>query len=300
MTQIRKFPYLTPSSERMLVGDWLHIKDGISEPLEALFPAWEPVVSINAYVPVRIDISGILTDCNLDTDAQLRLGAVWNSSGTMLRGRGAMINLDLKGTELEINVGVNVEGIKLAKSIELCVLLILASPGSRAKSFAPRIPGSILLKSKLYEVLLEGQGPRFPIEVLDFAHSSYPNDAAWVLHWDPNNLHQTVLGDVRLYLNAKHEHVVHAVSENKPEYFDLQEAVRFDVARSLIYGALNNKEFLEAPEQYEAGTIGSAVRDLLQFYFPDTPISQIQANSEQPQSFEPKLQEKLRAFWSED
>jgi len=80
----------------------------------------------------------------------------------------------------------------------------------------------------------------------------------------------------------------------------LREAIRFDVARTLIYGALSNEEFLENPSRFEEGSIGSAVQNMLSLYFPDMPVMEIQLNSEQPQMFEPKLQAILRAFWLEN
>jgi len=302
MTRIRKPPYLTPSPERFAVGDWILISDESSMPLTDLFPTWEPAVSIKTCVPIKVDILGILEDCNLGIDARLRLGAIWHSSGTMLRGRGNLIDLNLNDSGKELKLGINVEGINLSKSIDLSLQLILAVPSSQQKPFTPKLPGSILWQSKPHHVLLEGEGTRFPIEVMDFsqAYSPYPNDAAWVLHWDPHDLHQTILGNVRLYINKKHERVVQAVSNNKPEDFDLREAIRFDVARSLIYGALDNDEFMENPDEFEDGSIGSAVRNMLNLYFPDMPILDIQLDSKQRQTFEPKLQAKLRAFWEEN
>lgn len=302
MTRIRKPPYLTPSSERFTVGDWVLITDESSEPLTDLFPIWEPAVSIRAFVPIKADILGILEDCNLGLDAHLRLGAVWSSSGTVLRGRGDLIDLNLSDGVEEMKLGVQVEGIKLAKSIDVSLQLILTVPSSQSKPFAPKIPGSILWQSEPRRVLLEGEGARFPVEVMDFSqsYSPYPDDAAWVLHWDPSDLHQTILGDVRLYFNTKHERVIRAVSNNKPEDFDLREAIRFDVARSLIYGALDNDEFVENPDGFEDGSVGSAVRNMLHLYFPNMTIPKIQLDSVQQQTFEPKLQAKLRAFWLED
>lgn len=282
------------------MGDWVRISDDRSEVLGNLFPIWEPAVSINTFVPIKVDVLGIFEDCNLEPDARLQLGAVWSSSGTMLRGRGDLIDLNSADNGKELRLGVKVDGTKLAKSLDLSLQLILAAPNDHPRPFAPKLPGSILWQSDFHHVILEGEGARFPVEVIGFSYSMYPDDAAWVLHWDPHNLHQTILGDVRLYFNAKHERVIQAVSNNKLEDFDLREAIRFDVARTLIYGALSNEEFLENPDGFENGSVGSAIRNMLYLYFPGLSISDIQSNSEQEQTFEPKLQAKLRAFWRKD
>lgn len=302
MTKIIRTPYLTPTSDRLQLGDWYFNQHDNWQPLTALLPDWDPAVPVTASISVAVDVQGVLEDCNLGQDAVIRVGALWNSSGTVLRGAGTYFDLDSTEEPQKKYLQVYIDGTYLAKSLEFLVQLILVSAGGFHKSFAPRIPGSILFSSNPFNVLLEGEGDRFPVEVIDFSskHSSYPSDAGWVLHWDSTDLHQTVLGDMRLYLNSNHEHVIEACSGGSSENRDLREAIRFDVARTLIYGALNNDEFVEKPDLYEPGSVGAAVRAMLRLYFPEISFSQLQNNSRQQQSFDPKLQATLRAFWPEE
>jgi hypothetical protein len=253
---------------------------------------------IQVVVPVKLDLLGILEDCRLTEDARLRLAALWESPGTMLRGRGDIIDLTQQHHCEQLYLRLDVDGTRLARSLDLTVCLVLLQSGQTVQAFAPKLLGSIL-GQKTQTVLLEGEGSRFPVEVIDFAPTHYPTDAGWALYWNPENLHQTVLGDTRLYINARHKRVRRAVSEDRPEDYGIREAVRFDVARTLILGSLDNEEFVEDPEGFAYGSVGAAVRNMLRLYFPDVSLTQLRDNSRHPQLFGTKLQDKLRAFWDE-
>lgn len=300
MTRIQSLPYLTPSPKRIILGDWQIVQNGSANLLDDLLPDWDPAVSIEASISVQMDLEGVLSDCNLGMDAGLRLAAVWHSPGTVLRGCGDRVDLNTAGASDDIALHVKVGGIYLSKAVELSIHLLLIEPGIRGKQFAPRLPGSILAQSKPHQVVLEGEGARFPVEVIDFSVTHFATEAGWVLHWDPDDLHQTVLGDMRLYINSLHPRVKRAVSENLDEDFDIRDTIRYDVARALAYGALNNQEFVANPNAFEDGSVGAAVRNMLQLYFPQFSFAELRDRTLQPQLFDPRLQEKLRIFWRED
>lgn len=298
MSVIQRLPYLTPPAEYIDIGEWYLLNDEDVDVLGELLPNWDPALNIRAAVEVKLDLEGIYQSCRLGQDAVLRLAAIWESPGTVLKGRGDSTDLQLYQSPEQMQLTMEVEGIKLAQKLNLIVNLILLHPGSNPQALAPRNIGSILAQ-KSQSVLLEGEGARFPTEVIDFKDTHYPSDAGWALYWDPDNLEQTISGEVRLFINARHERIVRAVSKNLPEDYGIRESVRFDLARTLIYGALANMEFVEAPDSFKPGTVGAAVRNMLRLYFPETPFSQLRTNSQQPQSFDPKLQDRLRAFWEE-
>jgi hypothetical protein len=300
MTRIQSLPYLTPAPGRMMLGNWQIVRNKIAAPLSELLPDWDPAVSIQATVSVQVDLDGILSDCNLASDASLRLAAAWYCPGTVLRGCGDRVDLNKANTSKNIELCTEVEGINLAKAAEFSVRLVLLHHGADVKKFAPKLPGSILAQSNPYRVIIEGEGPRFPIEVIDFSDTYFATNAGWVLRWDPQDLHQTVLGDIRLYINSQHERVKRAVSENLLEDFDIREAVRYDVARTLIYGALSRDEFVADPDAFEDGSIGAATRNMLRVYFPEFSFSELRDRIQRPESFDPRLQEKLRLFWREE
>lgn len=298
MSVIQRLPYLTPTYEHIEIGDWHLVNDEDVDVLGELLPNWDPALDIRATVEVKLNLEGIYQACRLKPDAVLRLAAVWESPGTVLKGRGAFTDVQVFHSPQQAQLTVEVEGIKLASKLNFTVNLILLYAGAEPEPLAPKMIGSILAQ-KTQSVLLEGEGARFPTEVIDFKDTHYPSEAGWALYWDPDNLEQTVSGEVRLFINSQHQRIVRAVSKQLPEDYGIREAMRFDLARTLIYGALGNSEFVEEPDNYKYGTIGASIRNMLRLYFPETSFSQLRANSLQPQSFDPKLQDRLRVFWEE-
>lgn len=298
MAQIRKLPYLVPSLESISLGVWQTYKDGNLCPLENTMPDWDPAVPVRAAINVQINGEKVFEECGFHPDAILSITAVWSSDGTMLRGIGSKKIITYDPIANDYDLGVDIDGLLLSKWVNLSVQLVLIAPSEIKKPFAAKYPGSILFKSAQFRVYLQGEGARFPIEVIDFGNTQYPNDAGWALFWDPYNLHQTVLGDLRLYINSRHERVRRAVSEDKPEDSDLREAIRFDIARLLIQGALSNDDFVENPDKYEPDSIGAVVRNMLQNYFPQLGLADLRDEMQHIQIFGPKLQDKLRLFQS--
>ncbi len=263
-------------------------------------PNWDPAVPLQASINVDINGKRILEDCGLTPDAEISIAAIWSCEGTMLRGVGSKIKISYETNVKEYDLRVEIEGLKLSKWVDLSVHLVLISPNIVKRPFAAKYTGSILFQSSPFRVYLQGEGARFPIEVIDFGNTQYPNDAGWAIFWDPFNLHQTALGDLRLYINSRHERVRNAASENRSEDYDLRESIRFDIARLLIQGALNNDDFVENPDQYEPDSIGAVIRNMLQNYFPQVSTPDLRDEIQHSLTFNTKLQDKLRLFQNKE
>jgi hypothetical protein len=300
MSLIKRLPYLCPSSENISIEDWQISKNGSIQPLEITMPSWDPAVSIKTFTRISINTEKVFLECGLKHDAKLLLAAVWSSAGTVLRGVGERIILTSKSETQKLTIAVDIEGVLLANWVELSINLVLIDVGSTNNPFAAKYPGSILFRSPIFRLYIQGEGARFPVEVIDFGNTQYPNDAAWALFWDPYNLHQTIYGDLRLYINSKHERVREAVSNDKPNNRDIQEAIRFDIARMLIEGALRNEEFINNPDTYSRDSVGFVIKNMIQNYFPNISLSNLREDFSNPQTFEPKLQDRLRIFHSKD
>jgi hypothetical protein len=283
-----------------IVGEWQVLRDGLVHPLEATMPGWDPAVPIKAFISVTINTEEVIKECGLSDDAVLSLVPVWKSDGTVLRGIGERILIMSKSGLQEFVTNIYIEGLILAAWVELSINLVLLDMGGTNKPFAAKYPGSILFQSDPFRVYLQGEGARFPIEVIDFGNTQYPNDAAWALFWDPFNLHQTAHGDLRLYINSRHDRVREAVSTDKSDNRDIQETIRFDVARMLIEGALRNEEFVNSPETYSPDSIGFVIKNMLRNYFPNMDFCNLRDECLNTQTFEPKLQEKFRVFHKKD
>jgi len=297
---IKRLPYKCPSSNNITIGKWHVSRNGSPQLLETTMPSWDPAVSIKAFISLTINSEEIIRECGFNKGGNLSLVAVWKSDGTVLRGIGQRIPLINKPGLQEYIINVDIEGLMLAAWVELSINLILVDPGPDNEPFTAKYPGSILFQSNPFRVYLQGEGARFPVEVIDFSNTQYPNEAAWALFWDPYNLHQTAYGDLRLYINSRHDRVREAVSNDKTDNRDIQETIRFDVARMLIEGALRNEEFVNCPEIYSPDSIGFVIKNMLYNYFPNLDFNNLRDECLNPQTFGPKLQEKFRIFQNKE
>jgi len=294
MSQINSLPYLTPRMDRIEVSDWYRLDGDESIPLGELLEDWDAAVDIHMKVAARIDLDGIYEDCQLSPDAQLRFAASWHSAGTGLRGKASAVDLNKSHHSVPLDIKVKVRGTDIAKTLNVALCLVLVSPGTPRSGLTPRLAGSILWQRNKH-VLLEGESARFPVELVDFAAKSWavPSNAGWFLQWDPDDLSQTILGDIRLYLNANHAVVSKAINGKEPEDHIVREMIFFDVARSLVVGALANDDFVQDASQYPNGTVGAAVRDILENRFQGRSFSSLRSQMQTRNLFEARLQEHL-------
>ncbi len=297
MTKIKKPSYLKPIPERLHVLEWQRLLNEESLPLTTIVPDWDPLMPIHVIGRINLDVEGVFSDCQLSSDAVLRIGISWYSPGTGLRGVGDVKDLNGYSQRQNIILSANIAGTLLADRVILSADLVLLDAGTNSSRLAPRLPGTLLSSEKV-TVLLEGEGARFPVELIHFAESSWlPAHGGWYFDWNPHMLRQTVLGDVRLYLNADHTAVKRAVSEYHSADRAIRETIFFDMARVMITGALRNSEFVESVDEYPDGSIGAAIRRLIRSLFPNETFESLESFYQQePYRFECTLQEKLKLF----
>ena len=99
---------------------------------------------------------------------------------------------------------LQVPGDRLSLVLDIQTLVLLATTPADPGVLSPRRVASRLWSDTL-RVLLEGEEPRFPMEVADFRTllGNAPAAAApWFLHWSPRDWNRDFHGAARLYLNA--------------------------------------------------------------------------------------------------
>jgi hypothetical protein len=299
MARVNAFPYLRASLNRIQNTVWLQLTDRGERPLPGLLPHWDPGMPLLIRITMDVDVEGIWADCKLAPDDILRIAILWYSPGTGLRGQGSIIDLpkanSIRSTMLEFNI----EGILLSDKVRFELQLVLAFHGKMRDQFklAAKRPGSILWREEKV-VILEGQGTRFPTELVNFADTQWlPQNAGWFLDWDPKTLDESVLGNLRLFLNTENEPVRRSAVESLQADQPIRDIIMFDVGRALISGALENDDFIQYAGDYEDGSVGASVRRLLRALFPNESIEGIAQRYHHSRSrFECDLQDHFRLF----
>lgn len=297
MREIRTYPYLTPKIETVKIQkDWQLIdanRSLVNDP-DAFLAEWDPAQSIYAKIEIVTSLQTLLDDCGLAPDSRLRAVSGWRSSGTMLRSAGQVADLIESNSEKPIVLAVEVSGTNVSYDVTFFAAIILISAGDKSDPLAPKLPGSVLwFKERSYN--LNNYHLLFPIELIDFRllEAQIPANAAWYLDWNPSDLHQTVLGDVRLYLNSAHPMALQAIMGESSSTEIIQNYVFFDIARTLLLEALKNKDFSDTPNYYPQGSVGSLIQNIISEYFLDENLHSLRNLAKDVSLFEAYLQHRL-------
>ncbi len=271
MKTAKAVPYLLPPETAVAVQPWF-FTDGaeVGDRLDH----WDPFVELDLVRVVEVDLDETRRACQLSEHAAFALVATWSSNRTRITGEGTVVELgNLRGT-VRTALTLTVPGSEAGGRLTLRTRLVLRYPGEERSPISPRRIGAILWEDEL-NLAVEGGAARFPITAADFKAIAYcPDDAAWFLEWDSGDLEAPVLGGMRLLVNSGHQSIPDMLrsGSSDPRAAVLRSFVTFDVARSLIAGALRNDRFVDDPESFEEGTIGRMIFGLITHCWPGKPI----------------------------
>lgn len=269
-------PYLLPPDTVIAVQPWC-FTDGPE--LGDRLDHWDPFVELDLVRIVEVDLDETRRNCQLPEDAAFALVATWTSNKTRITGIGTVVELgDLAGT-VRTALGLTVPGAESGGRLTLRTRLVLRHPAEEPSPISPRRIGAILWEEQ-WHVAVEGGAARFPITAADFRTiAQCPNTAGWLLEWDSDDLEAPVLGGIRLLVNSGHESIVDMLRSgtSDPRAGMLRSFVTFDVARSLIAGALRTDRFVDDPESFEDGSVGRMISDLITSCWPGKPVPAIRS-----------------------
>ncbi|MFE7261983.1 hypothetical protein ACFU9B_07925 [Streptomyces sp. NPDC057592] len=270
-------------------------EDGEIAMPEAL-PDWDYQMDLRLRRSIRIDLDRARAQSGLPADAALMLAAVWTATGSSLSGPGQHLRLPQAGIVL-VEIDVELRGADLGGLLLIDTALVLAEQRTNARASSPRRAGSILWSDR--EALrLQGDAPQFPMAVIDFAHTSFPDYAAWHLQIS-GGLESATMGALLLLVNERNT-VTATAFENagKPRPIDrvVLSAVYADAARIMVEHALGHEDFTEE-SNYPEDSLGATLLSLFDQLFPDQPITDIRLRQRQsPSLFASDLQAAVKIF----
>ncbi|WP_326616573.1 hypothetical protein OHA57_13100 [Streptomyces anulatus] len=292
----RVLPYRTPSEDVVVAEDWhLITPDGDVTAPEAL-PDWDYRMNLRLSRVVRVDLDRARRESALPTDAPLMLSAVWTATGSSLSGPAQHLRLPSTGT-VPVTIDFELRGADLGGLLLLDTALVLAERRSHARPSSPRRAGSILWSDRR-ALRLQGDAPQFPMAVIDFSLTSFPDNAAWHLQIS-GGLESATMGSLLLLVNERNT-VTAAAFENagKPRPTDrlVLSAVYADTARLMVEHALSHEDFSEDSD-YPDDSLGSTMLSLFDKLFPDQSIPDIRLRQRQsPSLFASDLQAAVKIF----
>lgn len=292
----RVLPYRTPSDDVVAAESWLLVTEDGEITLPEALPDWDYQMDLRLRRTVRIDLDRARAQSGLPADAALMLAAVWTATGSSLSGPGQHLRLPQAGI-VPVEIDVELRGADLGGLLLIDTALVLAERRTDARPSSPRRAGSILWSDR--EALrLQGDAPQFPMAVIDFARTSFPDYAAWHLQIS-GGLESATMGALLLLVNERNT-VTATAFENagKPRPIDrvVLSAVYADAARIMVEHALGHEDFTEDSD-YPEDSLGATLLSLFDQLFPDQPITDIRLRQRQsPSLFASDLQAAVKIF----
>ncbi|MFI1537588.1 hypothetical protein [Streptomyces anandii] len=292
----RVLPYRIPSEDVVAAEPWRLVVDDGEVPLPDALSDWDYQMDLRLRRSVRIDMDRARQQSGLSTDAPLMLSTVWTATGSNLSGPAQLRPLPGAGTATA-EFDVQLLGADLGGLLVLDTALVLASRLADARPSSPRRAGSVLWSDRV-KLRLQGDAPQFPMAVIDFARTSFPDDAAWHLQISGGLEHAT-MGALLLLVNERNT-VTSTAFQNaaKPRPTDriVLSAVYADAARIMIEHALAHDDFTEGVD-FPDGSLGATLLSLFDQLFPGQLIADIRLRQRQsPALFASDLQAAVKIF----
>ncbi|MEV5963762.1 hypothetical protein AB0L70_18480 [Kribbella sp. NPDC051952] len=289
-------PYRMPSSETVVAGDWVLVMGEEQVSLPDKLPDWDYQTNLTLRRVIEIDAKSLRVGAGLPPSAPLALAVVWTASGSGLKAPGYRVTLSGQDEEVcEIEVGI--PGSEVGGRLTLETVAVLDAHNGSPDPAAPGRAGSVLWRDR-HEIQLQGDAPQFPISVIDFGKTSFPNDAAWHVQIS-GNLYSATMGGMILLVNERNSTMVRAFQNAaRPRTVDkaVLSAVYCDVARTMAEHGLRSDELTEGTP-YPEGTLGATVISLLDRLFPGISLVELRLRMEQsPAHFASELRAAVRLF----
>ena len=267
------FPFLTLSDIAIEASPWTIAQgNGAPEQIFDFLPDWDYATPLRLQRSVRIHRDIAARELEIPQDA-LFLSAgvlVGTGPGRLPRTIIGHANLECSNDQIEIDLTLQGEALSSVLHLRLDILLLNA-PNSRS-DLSPGRRGDRLWHDQT-RVRLEGEEPRFPIEVADFQHLLGDSPAAhspWYLHWSPQwtrDFH----GSIRLYLNVDHRDLIARIES---EDGDTLRFLMADVMGQVCECLVREDDPDSIIHNCDEGTLGAQAGHWLRQAFPGQGLSE--------------------------
>jgi hypothetical protein len=289
-------PYRVPAETVVAAESWLLVTDDGEVALPEAVPDWDYQMDLHLRRTLRADLDRARAQSGLPEDAVLVLSAVWTATGSNLSGPAQHVRLTTGGTST-VEFDVRLRGADLGGLLLLDTALVLGERRHDARPSAPRRAGAVLWSDR-ESLRLQGDAPQFPMAVIDFGHTSFPDDAAWHLQIS-GDLDSATMGSLLLLVNAGNKVTATAFEKaGKPGPVDhvVLSAVYADAARIMIEYALGNADFTE-DGNFPDGSLGATLQSLFHRLFPGRSVTDVRLRQRQsPALFASDLQAAVKIF----
>ena len=264
------FPFLTLSDTAVEATPWSwSLNGGEWSSAEDYLPDWDATSVIGLRRTVSVDPAIASDDLGLSAD-RLRL-SVGIRIGT---GAGRLPRLvlerhcsRLQPSTWQKQFDLEVAGERLSLVLDVQSQVVLSGPAEDGGPLSPNRNADRLWADSL-RIRLEGEEPRFPIEIVDMRTllgNSTPASAPWYLQWSPLDWNRDFHGATRLYLNSEHAEFIERVEQHDGPTLQVLLA---DIMSQICGRLVMEPEAEEILAHAEPGSLGSQATAWLQKAWP--------------------------------
>lgn len=167
----------------------------------------------------------------------------------------------------EIQIEIDISGDNLSAVIDLFTEVVIAKVPVSRGDLSPSRVGDRLWNDRR-RIRLEGEEPRFPIEIADlesFLRNTTAATTPWYLHWNPGDWSRDFHGAIRLYLNTGCPEVIKRV-ETQDVY--MLQAIMANVMSQICERFVMEPEVDDLLANSEPGTVGAQAASWLMTAWP--------------------------------
>lgn len=264
------FPFLTLSDAAVNAATWSCSLDGGTwSPAGEYLADWDAASVIRFRRKVKIDPQVAADDLKvnpeeLDLAIAVRIGTGQGRLPKLILSRDIR---DLSADTWQEEFDIKVTGERLSLVLELLTHVMLAAPIEDCARLSPQRVSDRLWSDTL-RIRLEGEEPRFPIEITDMrtlpgAPSTF--SPPWYFHWSPSDWNRDFHGAARLYLNKEHTDLIERIEQHdRPTLQVLLADVMTQMCERLVY----DPEADDIMSRGEPGSLGNQAAAWLQKAWP--------------------------------
>jgi len=273
MVEVSSLPFLIAEKTAVEAGAWHHL-DLNGDPVLTgdHVPGWDYQLDVEFLRQISVVTESFKGGCRLPSDAVLECCVIARSQPGRFQERVWQKRIPADG--LHETIKFTSRGTELAGELTLLTQVVLAEDLSDSRPLVAHLAGSRLWEDS-FVFRLEGSASRFPVEVVDFnqrlPRAASP-DALWYFDFSLNDLEAPAAGELRIYLNSRHEGLVEAAGRADPL---LSSTLQIEIARRLISAALDEPEFTAGSESFPDGTLGQAIARLFRVSFPHMSVTEV-------------------------
>ncbi len=272
------FPFLTLTESAVVSMPWT-ITVGDNDPIKAgtFVHHWDSSTEVRLERQVRVNRNAAARELEID-ERELCVTLVCRV-GT---GQGRLPRLivqrhehPIEDPDSHIPLDLILAGSQLSAVIDLRTEIILSRrPVRTAGSLSPSRSGDKVWQDR-HTIRLEGQDPRFPVQVVDLRKQLSEENMArapWYLWWPRDDWERDFHGSLQLFLNSSRLGFLRRIKEEDPHTLQLLMA---DVMGQVCGRLVMERDADERIPDWAAGTLGRQAAEWLKMGWPGKTIKHV-------------------------